>query len=55
MLIGHKNEGSQVKFVKVATSFEEEGCSCLEEDMTEDDLKNMAVSCLEKLDSSVEQ
>ena len=55
VLIGHKNEGSQVKFVKVATSFEEEGCSRLEEDMTEDDLKNMAGSCLEKLDSSVEQ
>ena len=46
-------EGAAIFFMQ--SSFEEEGCSRLEEDMTEDDLKNMAVSCLEKLDSSVEQ
>ena len=53
--IGHKNEGCPVKFVKVSASFQEEGCSRLEEDMTEDGLKAMAASCIEKLDSTVEQ
>ena len=53
--IGHKNEGRQVKFVKVSATFQEEGCLRLEEDMTEDDLKSMAASCIEKLDSTVEQ
>ena len=37
------------------TTFQEEGCLRLEEDMTEDDLKSMAASCIEKLDSTVEQ
>ena len=54
VLIGHKNDGRTVKFVKVAASFPEEGCSLLEEEMTEENLKSLAAKCIEKLDSTVE-
>ena len=52
VLIGRKSEGaSSVKYTKVAASFEEDGCILLEDEMTEAQLRDLAVRCIEKMNN----